>query len=600
MNPNLSIKTAGLGLAALLLSAAAAFAQTTVTFQVDMSNNPLTAGQTVAASGTFDGWANLGSVLTNDPASANPNLYTGAYVDSSDGNGKGMDWQYRIISGGSVASYSGQDDNDNYCVTLPGGSLVLPVQFWDDDGAATTNSITFQVDMAEQLHLGKFDTSDGVYCQGSFEGWNDSFPLTNNPALNVTNAQGDITSLPYQGTYTAWSASPGAAAEYKFVFNNGSDQYEAPVSGDPDNNENRGLLNVTQVLPLVSYSDALFNNTVTNNVTFIIDMSVQTAVGNFDAATGSSVEIHGDYNGWGAGTTMTNSPADPNKNHYYFDYSYVGGAGTLAYFKYVIQPGTQWENVSASNSIGGNRWQMLESGNSTNGPVYFSDEGPGSLNSANFVTVSNCDVTFTVDMSPATNGTFNNGGPFILGFDNVYLNGLNGGVNNSYWTWGALDAPPPYEMTEISNTPLYTITLPINEGQGVNLTYKYGINGADDEASSGDNHSRYIRSFPTYSMPTDVFASQGSSTSAEQSFGNLTISNTSSNQVALSWLGRTGVFLQSTPSLNPPVVWTSLPATDGANLQVTQGPGNMPPAGYASTNYTVGSGSLFYRLAGPQ
>lgn len=593
MNPISSrgITLGRLCLGLFLLSAAAASAQTTVTFQVDMSNNVLTNGQTVAVSGTFDGWGT--SLLTNNPNGSNTNIYTGTFVDTSDGNGKGMDWQYRILTGTAVDSYSSQDDSDNYCVPLPtnGGTLVLPLQYWDDDGGAVSNAITFQVDMAEQLHVGNFNTSDTVYCQGSFVGWTDTFQLTNNPSLNVTNGQGIITSLPYQGTYTAWDASPGAAAEYKYVYNNGSDQYEAPLSGDPDSNENRGLLNEAQTLPLVSFSDEPFSDTVTNNVTFVIDMSVQTEVGNFVPGS-NTVEIHGDYNGWGAGTTMTNSPTDPDTNHYYFSYQYVGGQGTLAYFKYVIQPGTQWENVSAANSIGGNRWLALTNGNTTNGPVYFSDEGPGVLQ--DFVTQTNCMVTFTVDMTNAITS-----GNFVQGVDEVYLNGLNNGVNNSFWTWSAVDAPPQYAMNQVGNSTLYTITVPVNQGQSVDLIYKYGIDGQDNEAGQGDNHSRYIRIFPHYSMPTDVFGSQGTTTSTEISWGNFSVTR-SNNVIGLSWLGRDGVRLETTTNLTGTAVWTQLPATDGTNLTVTQGPGSSPPVGYAYTNYPIGAGNLFFRLVGPQ
>ncbi len=596
MNPSFSAKSACRALwAGAILCALAASAQTTVTFQVDLSNNPLTAGQTVVASGTFDGWANLGSILTNNPNAANPNLYTGTYVDTSDANGKGMDWQYRIVSGSSVASYSSQDDNDNYCVTLPanGGTLVLPVQFWDDDGTPVTNSITFQVDMAEQLNLGNFNVSDPVYCQGSFEGWNDEFQLTNNPALNVTNGQGQISSLPYQGTYTTWSASPGAAAEYKFVYNNGSDQYEQPTSGDPDAGQNRAFLNVTQVLPLVNYSDTPFSSlTATNAVTFQIDMTTQIEAGNF--TNGNTVEIHGDYNAWGGGTTMTNNPSSATPNIYSTQITYVDAPGADHYFKYVIQPGTQWENIAG----GGNRTLVIQKTGDlvggvvyvTNGPVYFSDEPPSAL--IDFVTVTNCMVTFTVQMTNAvgTDGTvFDNAYPSS---DTIYINGLNNGVNNSFATW----AQPPFPgnagtaMTQIPNTTLFTATVPVNEGQNDELTYKYSINGFDNEAGFGDNHSRWIRSLPNYTMPVDTFGSQGASLQTELPAGNLTIARTNGTQVSLSWLGRRGVQVQSASSLAGP--WTPQPLTDGTNLIVA-------PGGIATTNFSVGSGSVFYRLVGP-
>jgi hypothetical protein len=609
MNPKLSTKAIqrGLWLGALLLGTAATSANTLVTFQVDMSNASLPAGQTVAARGTFDGWASPGFGLTNNPAGANPNLWSGTYNDTTDANGAAMAWQFVMVSGGSIATYSSQGSGYNYCATLPaasGASFIIPVVFWDDDGAPVANSITFQVDMAEQLHLGNFNTSDGVFCQGNFEGWSDAnFPLTNNPALNVTNAQGIVTSLPYQGTYTTWLVSPGEESDFKYVYNDGTDHYEGVSAGNanPDGSGNRFFMNEPGAIPIVSYGDAPFSDTVTNNVTFIVDMSVQAAVGSFNAANGANtVEIHGDYNGWGPGTTMTNNPSDPNLNHFYFNWQYIGGQGSLAYFKYVIQPGTQWENVSAANQIGGNRWLALAKGNTTNSPVYFSDEAPSSL--VDFITISNCYVTFTVDMTPAVTS-----GAFTPGFDNVALNGINGGVDNSYWTWSALEgAPAQYIMTQLNGAGnIYTINVPVNQGQPLDLTYKYGIDGQDNEAGQGDNHSRYVRSLlpgsPTqasYAMPTDVFGSQANSTSSESSFGNFTVGD-SNNNISLTWLGRTGVRLQSTTSLTPPIVWTQLPLTDGTNLIVTQGPGSSPSAGYATTNYPIGSGNKYFELIGP-
>jgi len=434
-----------------------------------------------------------------------------------------------------------------------------------------------------------------VYCQGSFEGWNDAnFPLTNNPAQNVTN-NGIVTTMPYAGTY-AWAASPGAMANYKFVYNNGGDVYENVLVHPDPASGNRFFQNEPQTLPLVSFGDVPFSATVTNNVTFIVDMSVEAAVGAFSVANGNTVEIHGDYNNWGGGTMMSNNPADPDTNHYYVTLQYIQGQGSPAYFKYVIQPGTTWESINNRSLI------MGPTGNYTNGPVYFNNNGSNYLKQV--VTVTNEMVTFTVDMTPAVNGTYNSGGPFILGFDNVYLNGINGGNDNSYWKWSVTSPPPAYQMTEVPNdgvSPIYTITVPVNQGQPLYLQYKYGIDGQDNEANVNNNHNRHIRSEPNWTMPTDTFASQGSGNQQEPQLGDFTVDKSGST-VVLSWLGGVGITLQTTTSLNPPIVWTPLPLTDGTNLTVTQGPGALAPAGpvgMATTNYPSGSGNLFYQVTGP-
>jgi hypothetical protein len=273
----------------------------------------------------------------------------------------------------------------------------------------------------------------------------------------------------------------------------------------------------------------------------------------------------------------------------------VDSPGAEHQFKYFIQPGT-WEIPSPANQgPGGNRYLFLlqTNGSFTEGPVYFDDVLPGiPLDS---VTVTNCMVTFTVDMTPATvpTATNNNGGPFVVGTDSVYINGIDNGVDPSWWTWSLLSAPPLDEMTNIPGGNLYSVTIPVNKGQPLDIVYKYGINAQDNEAPSGANHMRYIRSLPNYTMPTDIFGGQGTTTSTEISFGDLGIASASGHQIDISWLGRPGVHLQTAPSLNPGTAWTDLYLTDGTNLLVA-------PGGMAGTNYTVGPGSLFIRLVGPQ
>jgi hypothetical protein len=195
-------------------------------------------------------------------------------------------------------------------------------------------------------------------------------------------------------------------------------------------------------------------------------------------------------------------------------------------------------------------------------------------------------------------------------FDTVYINGVYQGYDGSYWTWPAGEGDPDYAMTQVgSSGNLYTITLPINAGQAINLQYKYGIDGQDDEAPSGDNHYRYIRTISNtgsgYIMPTDSFGANQTGSTGEPSMGNLQISKAGTS-VSLAWLGRSTVHLQSTTSLAPPITWTPLPLTDGTNLIVT--PGNQLqgiPAGGAlgtnvSTSFSIGSTPKFYELVGPQ
>jgi len=568
-----------------------------VMFQVDMTaqviGGTFTNGTAVTASGTFNGWGQY--TLTNNPNAANTNLYTGSVYDTSDAIGEVLIYKY--VAGGT---YENTTDADNRCAQLPNGngSLLLPAAFFDDAGPSTNVNVTFQVDMAEQINLGNFNTNAGAYVEvhGFFNGWSAGDTLTNDPTIMTTNATGIVTSNVYVGTYSV-SGSINGTEEYKYVIQPNA-LYEAPLATDSDydNDNNRFFVIAPQTLPIVSFSDKpLALNKVTNNVTFEIDMTTQIEVGNFNTNNGNTVEIHGDFDNWAGAQTMTNNPESSTPNIYSTMITYVDAGGAEHFFKYVIQPGTQWEIVSAPNNSGGNRYLYLEETNAsfTNGPVYYSDEGPSSV--IDLVTATNCMVTFTVNMTngtgtgPGGTATFDNQYPSS---DSIYINGLNNGVNDSFWPWGGL-GNAAYQMTQISNTMLFTITLPVNQGQNELLIYKYSINGLDDEAPSGDNHERWIRSLPDYTMPVDTYASQGTNNQVEIGFGDLAITTGTNNQLQISWLGRDGVELQTATNIGPNAVWTSLNQTDGTNLIVA-------PGGTASTNYNIGGGNLFYRLTGPQ
>ncbi len=598
MNRKFSAKAIqrGFWMGAMMLSAVAASAATEVTFQVDMTSQvtagTFTPGTAVTASGTFNGWGQY--ALTNNTGAANPNLFTGSVNDTNDANGAVIIYKY-VTNNGAGNQYEGTSDGNNRCAQLPagGGSLLLPVSFFADAGPSATINVTFQVDMAEQSFLGNFDTNNGGYVEvrGSFQGWSAGNTLTNDPTIMTTNADGLVTSNVYVGTFAVTGPTNGTQ-EFKYVMQPGT-VWEGPVSTDSDydNSNNRFFINANETLPIVSFSDVPYVKIiVTNNVTFEVDMTTQIEVGAY-FTNANTVEIHGDFNGWASGQTMTNDPGSSTPDIFSTVIEYTGAPKAQHYFKYVVQPNTVWENVSAANAIGGNRWfDLIDNGANTNvtvGPVYYSDEAPSSL--IDFVTVTNCMVTFTVNMTNAV-------GTDAVVFDGsglpVYLNGINLGDGNSFWSWGVLQ-PTTYQMTNIPGSDLYSITVPVNQGQNDLLIYKYGINGNDDEAGFADNHERWIRSLPNYTMPVDVFGSQGVTSQIEIPAGDLSINPIAGDKVQISWLGRRGVQLETANSLSPGTVWTPLPMTDGTNLIVA-------PGGIATTNYSIGQSDVFYQLVGPK
>jgi hypothetical protein len=79
-------------------------------------------------------------------------------------------------------------------------------------------------------------------------------------------------------------------------------------------------------------------------VTFQVNMEVQTIVGTFNPAAGHTVELHGSFDGWGPGVTLSQSLT--NTNVYTATVDLSGMPGSTVQFKYVInQAGTLvWEN----------------------------------------------------------------------------------------------------------------------------------------------------------------------------------------------------------------------------------------------------------------
>jgi hypothetical protein len=156
-------------------------------------------------------------------------------------------------------------------------------------------------------------------------------------------------------------------------------------------------------------------------------------------------------------------------------------------------------------------------------------------------------------------------------------------------------------------TTVYTNTLVLPAGSTLSAIYKYGIdagsvNGgpADDEAASGLNHERVIRStaMNPYVFATDTFGFQYNEPYFSQTYpagGQLSVGPKNGNgTVPVSWLGRPGAHLQATTNLLNSS-WQNLPATDGTNWV----------SGYSSTNGFVSvtnwpaSPKAFFRLIKP-
>lgn len=396
-----------------------------------------------------------------------------------------------------------------------------------------------------------------VFVRGGFNGWG-----TGNPLVN------DGTGI-YTGTVSIADA-PGSVELYKFYFDPGGN-WESPASTCGDN-RTFTLAAGAQTLPVVYYNDAppVLPN---NDVTFQLDMSAQVLTGAFTNGL-SVVRVSGAFNGWGAGDQLTNNPAVAGiaSNIYTGTFNVAGVPGACAPFKYRADGG--WESPASTG--GNNRTFKIAGGGGTQTLplVFYNDSTVCDL------VQSETPVTFVLQM---TNGTPSADGGILFdrSVNKVYLNAEFLG----WWAWntgfGGSEGPQ-FEMTNNpAGSDFFQQTFVIPKGKGVGLTYKYGIDGFDNEAAVGVNHIRFIRSLPgvAYTMPTDRFGTNVSLPVVEKSFGNLQIGTPAAGKVLISWDGRQCVTLQ-TKSTVEASLWQDITLSDGTS----------------STNWPIGTTPQFFRL----
>jgi hypothetical protein len=246
--------------------------------------------------------------------------------------------------------------------------------------------------------------------------------------------------------------------------------------------------------------------------------------------------VRGDFNSWGT-TPCTNDPTAINTNIYSAVIQIHDGIGATRQFKFfsTVTANGGWETNA------NNRTLHIVSGNAQTLPAVFFDDwfvDPVDVLSADTT------VTFSVSM---TNAVGSDSHVFDPAVDQVLINGV------------PIFQPWPISTPVLTNYPvpsiIYSVDLLLPKGSFLQQSYKYGMNGLNDEP--GGNHVRYIRSTGTYAMPMDVFGN----IVVEPSFGNFTITHGSPGQVHLSWLGRPGVHLQVKSSLTGS--WVDHPETDG-------------------------------------
>jgi hypothetical protein len=531
-----------------------------VTFTVDMSGvagfNPAT--DIVDVRGTFNNWAGYDSPggLQLFP-STNPNILTNTY-DITDPVGT---VEYYKFARNRTFELQGLG---NRPFTLQSGAQMLPVVYYNDQPAspsATTNSIRFQVSLATQVTAGNFNpTNDSVSVAGTFQS-----PMQwVAEVFQLTNSGNNL----YIGTFTNDGNYEGTYEEYKFIITH-TNYLGYPTYDVWESINNRWfILTNGEILPPVPFNNQ--GNVVP--VTFQVDLGIQATNAN-RLNPSDVVECKGSFNGWLGGFQLTNnlggtSPYLFSGTTYIFD-----NPGTTEYYKFTVNGGYSslgWESPASSATLD-RQFTLTTNAQQVLPSVLWSDWTASDVLPADTV------VTFQVSM---TNAVRSDGTNFDPANDSVYLNG----DWMPWWSWGDTNTASKFLMT---NNPVgsgvYSYSLTFSNGYSVPITYKYSINGNDNEAAFTTNHLRYIRTLGNYALPLDTFGNQ----EHETSFGNLGIAPPSGGKAKITWLGRPGVHLQSANNLAGSIVWQDLTNT------VTNTDGT------SQTNYPVSSGQKFFRLIKP-
>ena len=441
--------------------------------------------------------------------------------------------------------------------------LGLGLSFAAAVAVQAQTQVTFQIDMSTETATPVM----AVYISGSFNGWGYQVPAT-----ALINVSGTI----WSNTFTI-TDPPGTVENCKFQDNT--------TGWEPLSNNRQFILGTNtqpQVLPLTTWNaNTTWPPGPTNQVTFQIDMSAQVLLGNFtNGDPNGSITVSGDFEGWNGGDVLTNNPTinGAGSNVYSGTFGVQGFPPASVNYKFRMNGG--WESPV---STGGNNRTASVTNNQVLPLVYYND------NSIYDLVTTPITVNFTLYM---TNGTAtDSGGTFTKGSDILYVSGawLN-------WpSWGLLSLPPSQTMVEVGTSDYYTNSFVILKGTSVYMTYKYSVDGFDNENGTGTNHVRLIRSYgPTYSFPSDVWSwtvmqpGDGNpytldglavTNLVEPDFGYLAIGSQAGGEFPITWLGRPGVVLQNNSSVNSGI-WNTNNGTDGTQ----------------STNWSNAGSAQFFRL----
>lgn len=497
--------------------------------------------QPYAIAGNFNNWNNTG---TFNPGGG-PGIYTNVMTGGTAGAWEGL--KIIAVSGSWNTTYPNNNLNISYDAGGSNTVYFYPGNF-TDGWQPTQNRVGFEDpgNMAFEI-VGDFTTPNW----GSDP--NGQLALKGNGVYTNTYV------VPTAGSHQFSIRTPGQWGNFRC----GADFSDANNGSFTTTNANQAVL---IQLDLPNGRWLIGAPPVVCYTKFSVDMTLVAETDpNFIP---SSVTVNGSPFGWG-GTACTNDPNAANTNIYSAVIPIIANTAVEYQFRY-NDGSTVYDALNGQSGV--NRTLTVPSLTSTNLPVvYFNDAAPNDLLNVDTV------VTFTVDMSGAVS-------PYLLYGTNVSFNPASDYVflNGDFTGWLPWDpiSLANYRLTETNaGSMVYSLDVTFPRGHSRSLTYKYSVNGFDNEAGYAQNHFRYIRSTNgVYALPTDTFGVQY----AEPKFGNLAIGKKTGGAFPITWLGYPGVQLQDNTSLNGGG-WHGNPATSGGN----------------STSWPASDNIHFFRLVQP-
>ena len=421
----------------------------------------------------------------------------------------------------------------NYTALITGLALMV--------ASATTGraaQVTFEVNMSAQVALGTFDpAADLVTVAGDpINGWSTSAsPLA--PSASDANI--------WTGTFDV-SGTAGNTGQYKFVMLTASGTtWESTVGpGGGTGNRTFTLSDSDQTLPVVFFNNVSSGTSVSADVTFQVNMSVQIALGNFDPAAGT-VYVAGEFNGWNStGFELARSGSNPNL--WVGTLKLTGAANSSVDYKFVMN-GSTWEGNVGLNGAQ-NRALTLKSTAQTLPVVFFN----------NVATLpSNIPITFQVNLGvQIAQGTFDPAGTVSVAGD----------VLNKW-------DPAASMLTQSTKDPnLWTGTFDVSSSDGAVMLFKYVLNGSTWE--SIDNRTYTVASTNAQTLPLLFFNNV-------DNLGRVTAGPVSGGELTLSWTAGPLIRLQTATDVGGP--WQNVPDSQGQS----------------SVKVAIAPGRAFFKLVGP-